>query len=70
MDDTSDKMQNCTMERPKLFMTGFPNYLFIIQKASELAKQHGMDYQAIRSEALQAGPIEGKKVLAKYFEVV
>jgi hypothetical protein len=65
-----DKLQNSTIERPKLFMTGFPNYLFIIQKAAELAKAHNMDYIAIRNEALQVGPIEGREVLAKYFEIV
>lgn len=62
--------ENSMIEKPKLFVTGFPNYLFICTKAGEIAKQHGMDYVTIRQEALQAGPVEGKKVLARYFEVV
>lgn len=64
------KMQDTTMERPKLFVSGMPNYMFIINKAIEVAKANDMDYKTITAELMEAGALNGRKILGKYFEVV
>lgn len=65
-----DKMQDSLMERPKLFVSGCPNFMAVIVVAVKLAKEYGMDADKIRSECMEAGGVGGRAVLKRYFEVI
>jgi hypothetical protein len=67
------KSQDTTMEKPILVVTGFEAndaFMHILAKARNLAMEHSMDWDKIRSEAMSSSVEHGKEVLAKYFEVV
>jgi hypothetical protein len=66
-----DRMQNSTVEKPKLFVTGLPNMLMVLIKAKDVAEQYGMDFRTIHKEyqaAVDTG--QHQEVLKKYFEVI
>lgn len=68
--DSGLKLQDCTLERPKLFVTGMPHYLAAVIMAVKVAKENGMDSEKIRTECMEAGALRGKEVLKRYFEVI
>jgi hypothetical protein len=45
-------------------------FLFALTVASQVARQHNMNWDKIRAEALEAGAVEGRKVLDRYFTVI
>jgi hypothetical protein len=69
-----ESLENRMIEKPRLCINHVVardgGFLFALTVASQVARQHNMNWDKIRAEALEAGAVEGRKVLDRYFTVI